>query len=92
MFSFWDILNVLIIIEGILAFILFLYVVKLARKPIGFRLVLLSVIFIIQSILSIAVYNYWRSLGYGVEIALPLIILQSTILAGLIVLIDIVKY
>ncbi len=92
MLTYWDILNVLIVIEAILAFILFFYVVKLARKPIGFRLVLLSIIFIIQSILGVAIYNYWRGLGYGAEIALPLIILQSTILAGLIVLVDITRY
>jgi len=90
--TYWDILNILTIIEFILAFILLLQVAKLFKKPIGLRLVILSAIFIIQGILGIIIYNYWRSLGFGATLSIPLIMLQLTIVAGTLILIDITRW
>ncbi len=89
--SYWDILIGLAALELILASILFIMVLKIASKPVGARLVLLASIFIVQTIAGIIIYDRWRNMGYGPEISQPLLLIQSMIILGTIVLIDITK-
>ncbi len=91
MIAFWDILTILTAIQGILSVILFTQVFKLYKRPIGLRLVSLSVILTLEGILGLIIFNYWRSMGYGPTISIPLIVLQLTILLGTIILIDITR-
>lgn len=91
MITYWDILIGLTAAELLLAVALLSMIARLARRPIGARLVLLSLIFVAQSILGLLIYNHWRNMGYGPEISIPLIALQLTVVAGTIVLIDITR-
>ncbi len=75
----------------VLSAILLKIMAPLLRKPIGLRLVLLSIILIIQSLSSIIIYTVWKNAGYGAAIARPLLIIQSSALIGTIILIDIVR-
>ncbi len=89
--SYWEILIGLSVVELILAGILFILVYRIASRPIGARLALLSMVFIVQNIASAMIYNRWRELGYGPDISKPLLIIQSMIVIGTLILIDITR-
>ncbi len=92
MFTFWDILNILLVIELLLSGVLFYLVYRLFSKPIGKRLVLLAVVFMVQSIITFLSATSWREEGYGADVSIPLIIMEATIIAGITLLIDITRY
>ncbi|MCE4601541.1 MAG: hypothetical protein F7C38_08340 [Desulfurococcales archaeon] len=91
MFTFWDLLIILVIIQIVIVAGIIYLVFRLVKFPIGIRLTLISLLFMIQGILGILIYNNWKNQGYGPEISKPLIALQSTIILGLLLLYDIVR-
>lgn len=91
MLSYWDILILLTGIELIIAVLVIIMIYNIKFSPTGIRLLSISALFALQSILGLVIYNKWKSAGYGPDISEPLIVLQTTILAGLIILLDIVR-
>jgi len=91
MLTYWDLLTIITIIQLILAVILLTLIIRIANRPVGLRLAVLASIFIIQSLTALVIYRTWQSQGYGPEISKPLMVLQSSILLGMIILIDITK-
>ncbi len=89
--KYWDILIVLTIVDLVLSILLLFKVVGLIGKPIGTRLFLLALVFALQSIVGVLSYANWKAQGYGPDVAVPLLALQSTILVGIVVLVDIVR-
>ncbi|MCE4628000.1 MAG: hypothetical protein F7C34_02485 [Desulfurococcales archaeon] len=89
--KYWDILIGITIADLLLSILLLIQVAKLVSRPMGTRLFLLSIIFVIQSIIGLINYVKWEAHGYGSDIALPMLLLQTSILAGIVVLVDIVR-
>lgn len=91
MLTYWDILIMLALLETLLAAVLLALVYKIAARPIGARLALLSLVFIVQNIAGIIIYSRWEEQGYGPEISKPLLVIQTMIIAGTIILLDITR-
>lgn len=87
----WDILITLAIAEAIIAAVILAITLRLTRTPLSNRLTILSTVFLLQSILSATYYYKWEATGYGADISLPLLGLQTLILAGLVVLYDTIR-
>ncbi len=86
--SFWDILMAVTLVDLALSAAFLAQVARLARRPLGARLTALALVFLAQSLIGLVAYARWESLGYGRDVALPLLGLQVTILAGIAVLVD----
>ncbi len=91
MLAYWDILIGLAVVEVALAFILLIHVYKIASRPVGARLTLLALVFIVQNIAGSIIYIQWKSMGYGPEISKPLLVIQLSIIAGTLILVDITR-
>ncbi|ABN69675.1 hypothetical protein Smar_0568 [Staphylothermus marinus F1] len=92
MISYWSILLGLTLIEAVLVSWFLLIVWKIRKMgPIGIRLAGISIIFILQTILSFWTYIYWMEEGYGKDLAGPLIIYHLLIISGIALLLDIVR-
>lgn len=90
--SYWSILYGLTIIEAVLVAWL-LAMVWGARKvgPVGARLAGIALVFIAQTGLSLWAYIEWRAMGYGRDVAGPLLVEHLLILTGIALLVDIVR-
>lgn len=92
MITYWGLLYGLTIIEAILVVFL-LTMVWRARKigPVGSRLAGIALIFLLQTIVSLWAYIYWKTEGYGKDVAAPLLLNHLLILSGIILLVDIIR-
>ena len=91
MISYWNILVALSLVELALAVVFIWLVASAARKPVGARLVAIGAIFTAQAVLSIVVFEWYKSSGYGASVARPLLLYHLLTIAGLTVLLDIVR-
>ncbi len=91
MISYWTILTLLSIIELALAAVFFGTTARIGFKPVGTRLMIIGIVFLVQSIVSLIVFNDWRNSGYGPSISKPLIIYHLLTITGLTVLVDITR-
>lgn len=89
--TYWDILIGLAVLELALVVVLLMLVYRIAGRPIGARLVLLSIVFMVQNIAGVVIYSRWEELGYGPEVSKLLLVIQSMIVAGTVILIDITR-
>ncbi len=89
--TYWDILIGLTVLELALVVVLLMLVYRIAGRPIGARLVLLSIVFMVQNIAGAVIYSRWEELGYGPEVSKLLLVIQSMIVAGTVILIDITR-
>ncbi|MEB3773687.1 MAG: hypothetical protein GSR86_02010 [Desulfurococcales archaeon] len=89
--TYWDILIGLTVLELALVVVLLMLVYRIAGRPIGARLVLLSIVFMVQNIAGVVIYSRWEELGYGPEVSKLLLVIQSMIVAGTVILIDITR-
>ena len=92
MISYWFVLLGLAFVEAVLAAWLFSIVWRTRRLgPVGVRLAGIGLIFVLQTLVSLWAYVFWMSEGYGRDVAGPLIVYHVLILAGLALLLDIVR-
>lgn len=89
--NYWDILLAITGLTFIIASLFLYLVLYIRRTPTGVRLALIAGLFLLESILGLAVYNRWKEAGYGPDISVPLIGIQLATFAGLVVLLDIVR-
>jgi len=92
MISYWTILLGLTLVEAVLV-VWLLAMVWRTRKigPIGARLTGIAIVFILQTAVSLWAYISWMREGYGKEVAGPLLAYHLLILAGIALLVDIVR-
>ena len=89
--KYWDILLVMAGVQLVLSALILYSVFRIANRPVGMRLAILSIILAVQSIISIMLYNTWDSQGYGPELAKPILSVQTTSLLGTLVLLDLTR-
>lgn len=79
---YWKVNIFIVLIELVLALMLLRNYLGMKNTKLGKRLFGVSIVFIVQSLLAIAFYIHWASMGFGKEVAGPLLLLSLSGLFG----------
>jgi hypothetical protein len=89
--NYWLILKTLCILQGLIALGVSITVYRVAKTPLGMRLLLIGILMLVQATASFLAYSKWAEMGLGPEVAIPLLAVHAAALAVTALLYDAVR-